>query len=137
MKGCDSMKMGTVLADGYVYSKTNGWMNNGCRTHKRTVLRRRQHVKFVLGLCVCLFGFLFLLHFMTGPASDAASASHKVVSSVYIEPEDTLWSIAQEYYTKECGSMQEYVQEIKDTNGLSGDGIHAGRYLVVPYYIMD
>lgn len=131
------MKMGTVLADGYVYSRTDTWLNNGHHTRRWKGLRRRQNAKFVLGVCVCLLGFLFLLHFMTGPTSDAASASHKVVSSVYIEPEDTLWSIAQEYYTKECGSMQEYVQEIKDTNGLSGDGIHAGRYLVVPYYIID
>ncbi len=131
------MKMGTALADGYVYSRRDtGMMRQRCK-HRKAVLRRRRTVRFVMGLCVCMVCVLFLFHFMTGPASDAASASHKVISSVYIESEDTLWSIAQEYYTKECGSMQEYVQEIRDTNGLSGDGIHAGGYLVVPYYVMD
>ena len=131
------MKMGTVLSNRYVYSGSDTWMAGRRCTCTKAVLRRRQTVKFVMGLCIGIICILFLLHFITGPASDAASASHKVISSVYIESDDTLWSIAQEYYTKECGSMQEYVQEIKDTNGLSGDGIHAGGYLIVPYYVMD
>lgn len=131
------MKSGTVLVNRCVYIRTDGGGMDRRPTHRAVILRRRQIAKFLLGLCVCIVCSMFLLHFMTGPASDAASASHKVISSVYIEAEDTIWSIAQEYYTKECGTMQEYVQEIKDTNGLSGDGIHAGGYLVVPYYVMD
>lgn len=131
------MKSGTVLANTYVYERSQIRRMQRRSTYRAVILRRRQMAKFLIGLCVCVVCVWFLLHFMTGPASDAASASHKVVSSVYIEGEDTLWSIAQEYYTKECGSMQEYVQEIKDTNGLSGDGIHAGGYLIVPYYVMD
>ncbi|MDE7298515.1 MAG: LysM peptidoglycan-binding domain-containing protein, partial [Lachnospiraceae bacterium] len=54
--------------------------------------------------------------------------------SVCIEPGDSLWSIAQEYYSAECGSFSDYVAEIKRSNGLKGDTIHTGAYLIVPYY---
>lgn len=58
----------------------------------------------------------------------------KLVESVQIKKGDSLWSIADKYYTKECGGMKQYINEIKRTNHLSTDTIHEGNYLLVPYY---
>lgn len=46
---------------------------------------------------------------------------------------DTLWSIAENYKTGNY-TTKELVEEIKHTNGLNGDRIIVGKYLIVPYY---
>ncbi len=59
---------------------------------------------------------------------------YKYYTSVEIKHGDTLWSIASEYVTEEYDNLLEYVMEIKCLNGLKGDTIHSGQFLVVPYY---
>ncbi len=60
---------------------------------------------------------------------------YKSFTSIEIQSGDSLWSIASEHMTEEYGSIQEYMKEIKSLNGLRGDEIHAGKFLVIPYYI--
>lgn len=55
--------------------------------------------------------------------------------SVYIETDDTLWSIAYKYYSEEFGSIEDYIKEIKKCNSLKSDAIYAGRHIIVPVYI--
>lgn len=55
-------------------------------------------------------------------------------TSVEIESGDSLWSIASEYMTDDYESVEAYVEEIKALNGLGDDRIHAGKFLLVPYY---
>ncbi|MCI8484887.1 MAG: LysM peptidoglycan-binding domain-containing protein [Lachnospiraceae bacterium] len=55
-------------------------------------------------------------------------------TSVEIESGDSLWSIASEYMTDDYESIEAYVEEIKTINGLGDDRIHAGKFLLVPYY---
>ena len=52
-----------------------------------------------------------------------------------INKDDTLWGIADRYFSDEFGSVEKYVQEIKRCNGLKSDAIYSGRYIVVPLYI--
>lgn len=66
--------------------------------------------------------------------ADSGKKTIKLVESVRIGKGDSLWSIASEYYTEECGGMKRYINEIKRTNHLSSDTIHEGNYLLVPYY---
>ena len=90
---------------------------------------------FLLGLFVMAVGG----HLFLTPESQAQAANirNKRVVSVIVEREDTLWSIASEYYTEECGSMKEYVSEIKKCNSLEGDTIYAGYPLVVPVWVSE
>ena len=37
--------------------------------------------------------------------------------------------------TDDYDDINEYILEVKNTNGLSTDTIHAGHYLIVPYYV--
>ena len=59
----------------------------------------------------------------------------KIISSICIEKNSTLWDIATEYYTEEYKNMDELIEEIKISNGMTTDTIHAGHYLIVPHYV--
>ncbi|SFR97314.1 cell division suppressor protein YneA [Anaeromicropila populeti] len=67
-------------------------------------------------------------------ASDPQVNNMKKVDSVYIQKGDTLWEIAAQYYTDEQESMDDFIIEIKNCNQLTSDTIHAGRYIIIPYY---
>ncbi len=83
-------------------------------------------MSIVLICCLLMFCNLNRAHGQTD--------KKKTVTSVYISEGDSLWSIADKFYTSECGDMNDYIDEIADTNHLNGDTIHAGNYLIVPYY---
>lgn len=53
--------------------------------------------------------------------------------SVLINNGDTLWSIAKEYNTSDI-STNDYIDEIKTINGLTGDSINGGNYILIPVY---
>ncbi len=57
-----------------------------------------------------------------------------ICTSVKIGEQDSLWSIAEKYYTSDYKDIDTYIEEIKHTNNLKGDTIHTGNYLVVPHY---
>ena len=98
------------------------------RTKRRN---RRVLTLFTAALLVLVVGIAFFAFF--GKA-DGSSDRVKKLTSVYVEKGDSLWSIAEEYYTPECGSMKEYVREIKNTNSLDSNTIRYGYTLLVPYY---
>ncbi len=80
---------------------------------------------------------LVILCFVT--TAKAANKNNNVdrvfaCTSIEIEENDTLWDIASRYYTNEYKSVSAYVKEIKKANNLQSDEIHAGNYIIVPYY---
>lgn len=52
--------------------------------------------------------------------------------SVPITAADTLSSIAEQYYSQEFGSKQDYIRQIRQYNSLKSDSIYAGNHLIVP-----
>lgn len=65
--------------------------------------------------------------------SSEYSGSTRKFTSVQVMKGDTLWSIAESYRTGNY-TTKALIEEIKRANGLSGDRIMAGSYLIVPYY---
>lgn len=90
----------------------------------------------MLVILIALFViFLVGLYINTDRVSaDYISNRSKQVVSVKIKKGDTLWDIAKKYMTEEYSDINEYIQEIKLSNGLYSDTIHEGSYLIVPYY---
>lgn len=84
-------------------------------------------------LTICMGSWLLV--FQNGGKEARGGQGYKSYTSIEIQSGDSLWSIASEYMTEEYGSVQEYMKEIKSLNGLRSDEIHAGKFLVVPYYI--
>ncbi|MFQ9933887.1 MAG: LysM peptidoglycan-binding domain-containing protein [Lachnospiraceae bacterium] len=58
----------------------------------------------------------------------------KYYKSILIQSGDTLWNIAEEYYDKDNTTIIEYIDELKQINGISDENIKSGNYLVISYY---
>ncbi len=77
-------------------------------------------------------------HFTPAPITSRASdIREKRVVAVMVEREDTLWSIADKYYTEECGSIRDYIAEIRRCNSLENDTIYAGYSLIIPVWVSE
>ena len=75
-------------------------------------------IAFLMGLLV-MSG---ISRISASPArTQAANIREKRVVSVMVEEDDSIWSIAKQYYTEECGSMKDYIAEIKKCNSISSD----------------
>ena len=81
----------------------------------------------VVMICSIMFG---TTHAQAAPAE----TTNKYYTSIQIESGDTLWAIASEYITDDYADMNEYIREVCSINHISEDEIHAGQYIVVPYY---
>ena len=96
----------------------------------------------MLALVICLSVILLIIYIIsvnsnrTAYSIDTGNISY---ISVPITTNDTLWSIADKYYSDEFGTIKDYVKEIKRCNSLKSDNIYAGRYIVVPviYNVTD
>lgn len=111
---------------------------------------RRAHVSNVrsrfskIWLTVIAIFFITVI-FSTGifmlQGSHTEAANNKTTQiyykSIQIEQGDSLWSIAEDYMNPEFDSIHAYIREVKRLNHISSDQIHAGAYLVIPYYVSD
>lgn len=86
----------------------------------------------IILLTVC--GLIGLGTFLGSSSKASNDNRYKYYTSVEIKNGDTLWDIASEYITEEYDSPQEYVAEVKSLNGMQGDSIRSGQFLIVPYY---
>ncbi len=99
---------------------------------KGSILFRRLGV--LAGLFILLLFSLAYRNGLSSPKADACGNGELMYQSVHITNKDTLWSIASEHYTKDYQSIPAYIKEIKRCNRLTSDTIHAGSFLLVPYY---
>ena len=85
-------------------------------------------------VCLIVTCSVALSSFRSNAKADAVP-SYKYYKSIVVSNNDTLWSIAEEYMDGEhYTSINDYINEVKTMNSLSGDSIQYGRHLVVPYY---
>ena len=110
------------------YRKPAIFFRSGADVHRNILLVLLTAV-FVL-LCILIGSSIA----SSGQSRAALNHSYKYYTSIEIEKGDTLWTIAEQYMTSEYGSIQSYVEEIKDVNNLGDDEIHSGQYLTIPYY---
>lgn len=108
---------------------------------KGSLLLRREAVLHRNILLILLTTISILLCVLIGSSIGGSSQtvaaknnSYKYYTSIEIEKGDTLWTIAKQYMTPEYASIQAYVEEVKELNQLGDDDIHAGQYLMVPYF---
>lgn len=67
-------------------------------------------------------------------ASDQNALAKKYYTSILIQDGDSLWSIAEQYRSEEYSSLQDYIHEVVEINGLTSETIYSGQYLTIPYY---
>lgn len=93
---------------------------------------RRIFIKLTIffTICIIIFGFV-----RTVKASITEESTREFrCTSVLINDNDTLWNIAEEYFTSEYGDINHYVEVIMKANNLTGTTIHSGNFLIIPYY---
>lgn len=105
-------------------------------TYKRA---RVQNYKFLITTVCILLSIIMSVTGYGAVLARAASAKNNTAyyTSIQILPGDTLWTIAHTYMTDDYDSISDYITEIRAINHISGDGIHAGRYLMIPYQPED
>lgn len=70
----------------------------------------------------------------TSMAKEEGSRNTPYYKSVRIQEGDSLWRIARQYREGSSMSMEEYVNQLRQMNGLKKDTIHTGQYLTVVYF---
>ena len=63
------------------------------------------------------------------------TASVKAYKSVRVETQDCLWTIAKREMGEEWTDIRVYIDEVREINGITGDHLTAGAYVILPYYI--
>lgn len=110
-------------------SELNGFVNRN-----RTIVSRRRI--WMVGTIILALLILFSLYFFSKTVTAQRDGERaKIVTSIEVKKGDTLWSIASRYITDEYDDINDYIDELKDSNGLTSDTIHAGSYIIVPYYV--
>lgn len=103
-------------------------------SRKRRVRQlRRRAILISMVLSLMIAGICACRTFAQANASGKIPA-YKYYTSYEIKEGDSLWSIAEQYIDEHYNSVNDYIKEVKSINGLTKDTIHAGCYLVIPYY---
>ncbi len=108
----------------------------------RTSERTRKHVQRMCLMVTGLIMFVVVLSFLiiSRPGSAEAFDGKELVKDyvcVEIREGDSLWSVAQEYMSKQLPSMNidMLVNEIEKINGLNQETVlKPGNQIMVPYY---
>lgn len=112
-------------------------------THRLYVVTRRKREVYMKKLLLGIFLLILIMCMSILLGSNFADAhgnaqeapvEHKYYKSIKINSGDTLWGIAEEYMNDEYNSINDYIEEVKQINGLDSDDIHDSRFLTVAYY---
>lgn len=117
-------------------NRYNSSRNYTHRSKKQKAVLNKKILFVSITVVAVLLGIVLGNNVINASHSSAYSEIQKEIcyTSVAIKEGDTLWSIAQEYMCSEYDDVNDYIKDIKQINNLHSDTIHAGGYLMVPYY---
>ncbi len=95
-------------------------------------------MKKYLLLCMMIISFysgLFGTHILNAHAEEKDTPTlNRYYTSIQIRHGETLWEIASRYASESGLTVHDYMNELKQMNGLNNETIHAGQFLTVVYY---
>ena len=105
---------------------------------REAIVHRQRGLLAVAIIVVVALGILLGTSMNALASSDKNIASYnKYYVSIRVESGDTLWTIADEYVDGFNIEKSDYIEEVCQINEISKNEIHAGDYIVVPYYSQD
>lgn len=116
---------------------------NQMKTREKSTRRNNRRSYLSVRTIILIFTLLFVLGgvLLGSSWSDAKRTKaanerpvYKYYTSIQIEEDDTLWSIADCYADEAYQSKSAYIAEVKQLNQIDEDQIHSGQHLLVPYY---
>lgn len=100
----------------------------------RKVSRRWIFAVAAAAVLIFLFGFFVGVNNMNEVEARDHRQNQKYYTSIEVEEGDTLWSISEEYMTSEYNDRNEYMNEVRQMNHITGSEIRSGSIILVPYY---
>ncbi len=112
----------------YTYLKKN---------ERRRRLIYRTLVLFA-GIAVAFILFLSVGNHLRSHQIQASDPYTEVTyyKSVYVQSGDSLWSIASQYRSED-EDIDDYMDEIREINHITGSHLTAGSYVIVPYTVSE
>ena len=111
---------------------------NESLSRREAVVRRQKGLLAIVVIIFVALGILLGTSMNALASSDKDIASYnKYYVSICVESGDTLWTIADEYIDGFNLEKSDYIAEVCQINGISEDNIHAGDYIIVPYYSQE
>ena len=112
---------------------------NRRRKQRRRSMTVRRRLFLIIALAAAAVFLSLYIGMTSSDAHDLSSVGGTQIRSRYyqqieIKSGDSLWNIADEHMTDEYDSINDYVDDIMSVNKLTSDRIHAGEYLIIPYY---
>ncbi len=96
---------------------------------------RRNRTLCVLAACLSLLFVFSTDSFLASASEHSGQTACKYYTSIRIQEDDTLYSIAGTYMDKQHYASEEaYIKELCRINFLEDEMIRTGMYLIVPYY---
>lgn len=89
---------------------------------------------FLLAALTGVLFVMFYMFFLKSPTIEAQDRKEKQFTSIQVKKGDSLWKIAKKYMGDEYQSVNDYIDEVCETNHIYDGEITDGMYLVVPYY---
>ncbi len=106
----------------------------------RRKLRRQREIRrrFILAGIALILILIFTLSYhalVSNASTQMEEITYKYFTSIQIEAGDTLWSLADRYAdSAHYDSQDQYIAEVMHINHMTSEELHAGNYLIVPYY---
>lgn len=97
------------------------------------MISKKRRWCFVIVLLGVLFMAFYVL-FMKTPVIEAQGSKEKQFTSIQVKKGDSLWKIAKEHMGDEYDTVDDYIDEVCQTNHIYDGEITDGMYLVIPYY---
>lgn len=104
------------------------------KSKRRKAAIRKFSFACMTGLFMMIFGLSVFS--MTAKADTNEYANmNKYYESHLIQQGETLWSIAEANMDDaHYDSVRDYIDEVKEVNGFTGDKLQSGNYILIPYF---
>lgn len=116
----------------FFYKKYRNYKRNKNQVKKSTLRN------IIITATACILGITIAFGagvFVKNVSAQDNDILHKYYTSVTVQPGDSLWSIAEEYYVLGYDSPTDYIEEVMHINHLDDENeIISGSSLVIPYY---
>lgn len=89
----------------------------------------------VIGIIIAVVFIFSMSGFFSSKAMiEAQGTKEKQFTSIQVKKGDTLWTIAKKHMGNEYQSVDDYIEEVCQTNHIYDGKITEDMYLVIPYY---
>lgn len=125
------------------HSVHQSFMNKEQKAERIRKMRKARRRQILFRRCLLAAASILIMTFLSfalrgltvrAKSGFGEQTLYKYYKNIEIQPNDTLWTLAQDHYCDQKQSIQEYIAEVQNINHLTDDHIVSGDHIVLPYY---